>query len=460
MTRSKDIKERLGKVQKHLGREQEGLLKAMRDHEKLWTVRLEKTFAQSLQSESPSVGAVSEQKDVWLSELQLHGQIESFLGEKDRFCRVLHELYTEVRLLNADCARRVEQVIVEHFTVKSKQGIAQIELMKDVCRGIEAVEPEKEWQSSLVRARLDFEWRLEAPPIDGFTQSVLHQISNTILTAVSAGPSTSSMPSSPLARAPSSSIAVKPVKVIKSGYLMRPGSTFGPSWQVLFFVLTDSHYLHAYVPETKKKARKHSTSGGTPDLVYTVPSPDDQLNQRQLHDTNLAISTAWLGFLKPNAPADEWLKIDLRLLDPALTIPLFEGVQVAVDSPNEHEWSVMVPGAGSFFGRSDKKYHFKSFVEEDMVDWCIALKDQVSASIDEPKLMVQQGGASVSQPTPPEPARPSWTEEPAFEEVEVQQGDEDDYFRSSFSASMNLTDRSVPTQTASTTSFTMENPWG
>jgi hypothetical protein len=41
-------------------------------------------------------------------------------------------------------------------------------------------------------------------------------------------------------------------------------------------------------------------------------------------------------------------------------------------------FSITVPGSSSFFGRSEKKYLLRSFVEEDLVDWCIALKEVMS----------------------------------------------------------------------------------
>lgn len=476
--KSKSIRDRLGKCQRSFGREQEGLLKVMREHEKLWTLRLEKTATQALAEAAGSSGTseATEQKDVWLSELHLHGQIESFLEEKRKYCRILGEIYSETRVLNSDCSRRLAEVIAEHFTVKSKHLLAQTELMKDVTRGIEAVEPESEWQSALVRARLDYEWKLEAPPIDGFTQSVLQQISCAIYGSVQ--PNTDrSTPASPLARAPSSSVSVRPVKIVKAGYLMRPGATFGPAWQVLFCVLTDSHHLHLFHPETKKKSRSaKSAAGASPEQPYHVPSADDQLSQRHLADLNAAISTAWLGFMsRPGASPDEWLRIDNRLLEPALSVPLFEGVSVAVESPNEHIFSIQVPGSGSFFGRSDRKHQMKSFLEEDMVDWCIALKDQIAACQAAPTTFFHQTKEQ-QQHQQQHVAHPTWTSKEAVSnEIEedwspsAADAFEEDSSEPDLSglSGLSLGSRSIETQpkpvTASTTpgpTFNLENPWG
>jgi hypothetical protein len=481
--RSKTVRERLGKCQRSLGREQEGLLRVMKEHEKLWTQRLEKTATQALAQAAGAgsgPGEVPEQKDVWLSELHLHGQIEAFLEEKRRFCRVLGELYSEARLLNAECSRRLAEVIAEHFTVKSKHLLAQTELMKDVTRGIEAVAPETEWQAALVRSRLDYEWRLEAPPIDGFSQSVLQQISCAIYGAVQPSTDSRSTPASPLARAPSSSVAVRPVRIVKAGYLMRPGTTFGPAWQVFFCVLTDSHHLHLFHPETKKKSRSSRAAPSPDQQAYHVPSADDQLSQRHLADLNAAIATAWLGFMgRPGAPPDEWLRIDTRLLDPVLSVPLFEGVAVTVESPNEHVWSIQVPGSASFFGRGDRKHQLKSFLEEDMVDWCIALKDQIAASQAAPSAFFSQ---SIGQKTQHQPhlAHPTWTsKEAGSNEVEEDQWsptdepfeDEDDSERAaalSGLSGLSLGSRSLETQpkpistpaSSTTPAFNLENPWG
>lgn len=377
--KSRAIRERLAKVQKAIGKEHEGLLKAMREHEKAWVARLEKAASMALTAPSPSVEVAPEHKDVWLSELTLHNQVESFLAEKRRFCAVLKELYAETRMLNADCSRKLSQIMAEYFTVKAKQSLAQVEQMKDVSRAVDAIEPESEWTAALIKARLDYEWVLEAPPIDGFTHSVLNQISCEILGTVSSHESRGN--ASPLARAPSSSLAVRPVRILKAGYLMRPGSTFGPAWSVLFWVLTDSHFLHAFLPETRKR-RRRSVDKASPDPSYHVPTPDEQLGKKHLSELNGAIATAWLGFMAQEEPGGgNWLRVDARLLEPVLSIPLFDGVAVSVESPNEHIWSILVPGMSGFFGqRTDKKYSFRSFVEEDMVDWCIALKDAIAAA--------------------------------------------------------------------------------
>lgn len=457
--RSKEIKERLGRLQKGIGKEHDGLMKAMKEHERLWLAKLEipldvdKAALVVTSSNLSPIGTV-EQKDVWLSEVQLHAQIEGFLEEKGKFCRELHQLYTDTRLLNADCSRQLSSCISEYFTVRSKQCLAQAEQTKDVQRAAVAIEPEAEWLQALIRSRLDYEWSLEAPPIDGFTASVLQQISSELHHHQNIA----------------NGSTIRSINVLKSGLLMRPGSTFGPAWTVLFGILTDSNYLHLYPVKAKKTSKSD----------YHVPTPDDQLNQKHLNDLNLTIANSW-GLLD-NTSVDR-----RRLCEPILSVPLFEGVAVSVESPNENIWSVNVPGgASSFFGgRADKHLVLKSFIEEDMVNWCIAIKDVISRSIAEAKLVCAKATARSRTSASPE-ATPTWTHRQVSNQITEEEdrpniyglpspfhdheGDDDDNVKDEegeddlahgLSGLSISTGQVEPIRSASTSqpTFTLDNPW-
>jgi len=439
---ARDVRERLGKVQRAIGREQEGLLKAMREHERLWRQRCG--------NGAPSADA-GEQRDVWLSELALHGQIETFLAEKSRFCSVLQELYNAVRLLHTSCSRRLSSAIAEHFTVKGKQQRAQVELLQDVVvRGVGAVEPEAEWHAALVRSRLDYEHGgLAAPPTDGFTASVLQQV------ALGAGVGDST-----------SSESVRMVRVVKAGLLMRPGSTFGPSWTPVFCLLTDSHFLHVYAAEAKKRPRRSVNSPraeSSPEAAaFHVPSPDDELSGRHLAELNTAISSAWLGFLSQQSgetPCNT-LRIDARLLEPILTIALNESITVGVDerAQNERSWNVNVPGGTGFFSRSDRRHVFRSWTQDDMVDWCIALKDQIAASAMASSL---KGGENVKQNA----AQPTWTShaspvENVLDPEHCTRGLPSPFeYDHPTPAAAAIPTVTVPSTSSTTPIFNLENPW-
>lgn len=468
-TKTKDVRERLGRLQRDVSKEQEGLLKSMKEHERIWTIKLESTAAkaESLNNGEQQSSANSEMltKDVWLSELLLHSQIESFLQEKGKFCQELMSIFLEVKGMDKEWAGKLSQIIAENCIVKSKQSILANGQLQDVSRMMRGIDADSEWSHALTKARLDYEWRLEAPPTDGFTFTVLNQISCEIFGSIA---ESRGGISSPLASAPSAAISVKPVTIKKSGYLMRAGSGFGKSWNVLFWVLTDSHFLHAYTPEKKKSRRRPSVDGASPQTI-SLPSYDDQMTKRHLADLNAEISQAWLGPLAPMTPylaaavpvVGQSMRVDSRLLEPILSIPLFDGVSVAVESPSENVFVIQVPGSGGFFGRSERKYMLKSFLEEDMVDWCIALKETIAISQAAPNNMILMKERALKGPEP-KPASPTWTAptytdspiggkgsfESPFEEdavTEVSQGVAAFSFGSSVEKSSN--------------SYSLENPW-
>jgi len=307
----------------------------------------------------------------------------------------------------------------------------------------------------LIRSRLDYEWSLEAPPIDGFTASVLQQISSELLhhqSIVVSGP------------------AIRSISILKSGLLMRPGSTFGPAWTVLFGVLTDSNYLHLYPVKSKKTSRPE----------YHVPTPDDQLNQKHLNDLNLTIASSW-GLL------DKVVADRRRLCEPILSVPLFEGVAVSVESPNENVWGINVPGgASSFFGgRADKHLALKSFIEEDMVNWCIAIKDVISRSIAEARLVAFHPPAKgIGRASASPEATATWTHRQVSNQITEEEdrpniyglpspfhdhegGDDnvkddgEDGFAHGISRLSISTGQVEPIKSASTSqpTFTLDNPW-
>lgn len=439
LVQAKGLRDRLGRAQRHLAREQEGLLKAMREHERLWRQRRESAGRMAAEE--------GDHRDVWLAELSLHGQIESFLGEKGRFCSALQDVYTGTRVLHADCARRLSSAIAEYLTVKGKQGLAAAELIQDLARGIAAVEPEGEWHAALVRARLDYEWRLEAPPQDGFTASLLQQVA-----------------------AASGTGAAQPVRVVRCGLLMRPGSTFGPAWSPLFCILTDSHFLHAYAPETRKQRRKASAPGSeaSPEPSYRLPAPEEQVSARGLADMNAAIARAWLGFLsEPRAAGGTQghLRIDGRLLEPVFSIALREGLTVSIDDSGARDdlvWSVLVPGGTGFFSRSERKHVFRSWAEEDMVDWCIALKAEIAAAMPVQSMAGGRstGGGGAASPPAPQPAWASEAAAVAGNSLEPEHSTEDLPSPFDLDAPVLAAAAAPPAQPANGKPvFNLENPW-
>jgi hypothetical protein len=159
------------------------------------------------------------------------------------------------------------------------------------------------------------------------------------------------------------------VDVIKSGFLMRP-STFGRSWNVMYCILTDSGFLHCYSPEFAGAISDEQRK------LYRFPTSTMRLHIKALTELNQSAAKIWLTFDDPNTDATQ------ALIQPILSIPLLHPETSIVPDPKtgSHAFAITVPGGTSFFSRSERRHVLCSFVEEDMVDWCIALKDQLGGA--------------------------------------------------------------------------------
>jgi hypothetical protein len=194
------------------------------------------------------------------------------------------------------------------------------------------------------------------------------------------------------------------------------------------------------------------------------------MTKKQLADLNAEISHAWLGHLAPVTPnmsavpdASKAVKVDSRLLEPVLSIPLFDGVNISVESPSENVFVIQVPGSGSFFGRSEKKYTLRSFLEEDMVDWCIALKDAIASSQAAPNslnLMKER----LERGPEAKPASPTWTTPTYTDSVVGGAGSfespfEEDLAVGALSQGVTAFSFGGSSVEKSSNSYSLENPW-
>jgi hypothetical protein len=385
--RGRDIKQRLADAQAKLYKQHEGMSGAMSAHERAWALRM-RLYATGSGVEEAALAEALGMTDVFISEQQLRFRITQFLGEKTTFCAILMELFAQAQRLEHDMATSLKDILGESMRVKGQQLAAAAEQLSDCANVTRNSETLVEWHTALKRCRLDWEWQVDVPPLDGFTASVLTQIGCALSTNFVA----------------EVGALVRPVKVLKSGFLMARLSTFGRSWSVIYCVLVDSAWLHCYLAEEPKNGSRKAGStdgvesgGGTSPYgtkSYRVPSPSMRLYAKALADLNSIAARHWLaGELQSKSSSTESASVGSgfypeRFVQPALSIPLLHAETTIVPESGktgEHCFAIIVPGGSSFFSRSERKYVLRSFVEEDMVDWCIAFKEMVGGGPDMPK---------------------------------------------------------------------------
>ena len=347
------IKASLNEAKGKLTKSHEALLAAMNQHEKAWELRMR------LGQEGPRLGNGEESKalseavaavDVFLTEQQMKQKIEQYLNEKSEFCTLILRQFDALRTLELDLAVGLRSILSEHLKMTEIQLNKRLETLISSLDVIRLSEPLVEWQCSLRAHQLDWEWQASAPPFDGLFISILTQIGISL--------SSSHDPS-----------LVNRVKILKSGYLMRP-STFTRSSLVIYCVLTDSSFLHCYSIETLLKAGENGSK------KVRVPNSSMNLHRRALSELNANAISVWcdatgnsIDVISQCAPS-----ISIPLLHPeTIVVPEQKGVDKFV-------FSITVPAGSGLLGRGEKKYQLRSFVEEDMVDWCIAIKDVIKSN--------------------------------------------------------------------------------
>lgn len=365
---SRQLKEQLVAILAPLHKSYEALNSAMGAHQSIW---LELLRAKDPRSEDGT--------DPWLQELKLSLRVQSFLTEKHAFAQALESVHTAQRALDSTWSSTLKTIVAEFFTVYSKSTIQFGEQMQDIAALMQEVQPEHEWASALHNFRLDFGWSLETPPFDGFMTSVISQINHSIIRQSDANQE-----------------VIKRFSIAKSGFLMKQSSgSFGSkSWSTLFWILTGSGFLHGYSFKEKHNAV----------VAVNIPKPAQVIHIKTLQEVNTEAAKV---LLESNVVPDA------SLADPSVTIWLGGGTvaPVIASEGNRVDSSgcifCVVSGALSsggflFGGKGEKKYFLQSFVEEDMVDWCIAIKQVISSCQEDilPKPSTIMTAQEYIKPTP------------------------------------------------------------
>lgn len=353
--RGKVIKDRLTEAQAKLTKCHEAMLGAIKAHELSWAHRLRLYAASNVAEEGRELSEALQANDLFLSEQCLRHAVARFLVEKDHFVRVLQEQVQTLQGLEADLVDELRPLLVNLLRAKEQQASSvAVEGITELVNSIRGLDASQGWQVAQRKHRLDWDWSLAVPPADGLVASILTQVGLSL---------------APEAASP----AVRPIRIMKSGYLLRPPtSAFSRSWSVVFCILCDSAHLHCYQPEALKQQQQQRQDN------VRIPSPSMNLHRRGLVEVNGAAARAWL----PASPEGQIPGMPALLAHPILSIPLLHPETLispeASRSGDKHVFTVTIPGSSSLFGRSERKYQLRSFVEEDMVDWCIAIKETMA----------------------------------------------------------------------------------
>lgn len=342
--RGKDIRQRLSDAQARLGRQHEELNAAINAHERGWKLRLGG-------GEEASLDEAMGTTDLYITEQALRQTIALFLRGKEAFSSILMDCFRQTRLLEQELANATKEILGEALRVRSQQFAAASEVIAESLTRLQSFDSLMEWRGGLREHKLDWDWEVETPPLDGFVASVFSQI----------GCSLSNVHDQLTA-------TVKSVRVVKSGFLMRP-STFTRSYSVVFCVLSDSAFLHCFIPGEGKQ--QSSSAGATSPRPLRIPPPSMQLHFKALAELNNQASQVWINETEGGG-------LISALSQPILSIPLLHpDTKVFPNSEGNHSFTIVVPGGSTFFSRSERKHVLRSFLEEDMVEWCIAIKGTI-----------------------------------------------------------------------------------
>lgn len=435
--RGKEVKLRLGEAQTKLERLHEELQAAIAAHEAAWRLRL--------RIGSGDEGVLDEvlgTADLYMTEQGLRQRIVAFLEGKECFGGTLMDCFRQSRLLEQELANATKELLGETLRVRGQQYAAAVESITEGLTRMQTTEPLMEWRRALGEHKLDWDWQMELLPLDGFIASVFSQIGCSLSNSNEQLTSTT-----------------RSVRIVKSGFLLRP-STFSRSYTVMFCILTDSSYLHCFAPG---EAKPHLQSHGGPvsPRPLRVPTASMQLHFKALAELNYQACQAWID--------EQSGCLASSLSRPLLSIPLLHPETKVFPNNSEgvYSFTVVVPRGSSFFSRSERKHVMRSFLEEDMVEWCIALKEAIPASASpNPSVATHSPSASASSA-----GRTPLGSQPGLSPFDQASGeakdvlaptipdDYDDAFRHRYAQDQVEGEPAVRPATPATPLQELENPW-
>lgn len=254
--------------------------------------------------------------DPWLAQVQRSTRQQQYQRQLSLHHTTLQSLFTDIYSLDRELTSRLTNIISEYFIVAAKTAAVFAEQLNDMSSIMSAMDGQSEWSMAMMKAGIDENWRLTSNIV---LSPRLAQLEKSVFDSIA-----------------------------KSGFLMKQSGGFGRAWSIYFVVLSGGGHLHGY---------RCASFPEDPNL--RIPSASMHLHKRALSDVNehfLSIlfsdHSDWLG--EPT--------FSVNLSSPVVTV-----------KPEPSAVSVSVVSQGGFFGKSEKKYVFKSWVEEDIQEWAAFL---------------------------------------------------------------------------------------
>ena len=283
-------------------------------------------------------------EDPWINELAVRHNAALFLDQKAKYLNVLYRIYTQIKHLHVELSLKLNSLSEEYFRILERFGMSagdDAEIDNNIVNPFG--QSVSTWDDLVLKQySLDYDWKLECPPLDGFLSSLFSNLK-------SLGASLSLQ-----MRKNSSIPKIFSDQFLRIGFLQKSVSgLLSRSWQVYFVVLQPSTgFLHFY---------KTSTSSGTANLL--VPAIGTPYTKNSLQDLNLLAIQFFLQ--NPHQPAH----LSPQILAPSLSFALSQESKVVASDP-ETFTLVLRPN-------SSEKVTLRAFCEEEFVDWVIFLNEVI-----------------------------------------------------------------------------------
>lgn len=349
------------------------------------------------------LSANRDSEDLFLSENRIKITLSSLKGEEERHSALLKNLYSRVYQLEQDFTKRLYSLSKELSLIRRNAGDESFKSIEDsflvedeevdVCgngngNGLEILC--NSWNASLAR--------FSVKPLEDFVVPSIFSDSSDILCMIWKHIG-SLIPGS---RGPLPEIDIKRLAIIHKtpsrGLFSRSniGSNGGSTYlkeNSYIAVLVGSAFLHCYPIKDEKILQffEHPTKlsfGSTLSTLnqYIKSSFDAVLSHAESpsFSVNLLHPETFCGIAEfhRSSPSASSRRSPSGTSSVVSMIGGGGGASTkSTSSTPSFDWIISVPGSSGFFGRSEKTLRLSSFTEEDMVDWCISIKDCIGKPI-------------------------------------------------------------------------------